>query len=90
MKSYRRVLCIGCNFLCALLSLYSIATFFVRRGVGNMQVLGAVCFRYFTVDSNLFCASLCLVSAIWLLAFSLENKPAMRSTSSFSLALVRS
>ena len=68
MKSYRRVLCIGCNFLCALLSLYSIATFFVRRGVGNMQVLGAVCFRYFTVDSNLFCASLCLVSAIWLLA----------------------
>ncbi len=33
-----------------------VLTFFRRTGDGNMQVVGAVCFRYFTVDSNILAA----------------------------------
>lgn len=33
-----------------------VAKFFIRRGDGNMQVVGTACFRYFTVDSNILAA----------------------------------
>ena len=38
---------------------WALYTFFTRMGTGNMAVRGALCFRYFTVDSNIL---VCLLS----------------------------
>ncbi len=54
---------LACNFANTVLTAISVAGFFISRGSGNMQVTGARCFRYFTVDSNILAglSSVCLV-----------------------------
>lgn len=50
--------------LCALLNIVlvtiAVIGFFTKGGVGNMSVHGTVCFRYFTIDSNILCALMCI------------------------------
>ncbi len=53
----------------------SIVSFFTVGGEGNMTVQNAVCFRYFTIDSNVFAAVCCLVHLIYNLRFVLFDKP---------------
>ena len=53
------------NFLVFVLTAYSVATFFVSGGEGNMEVVGAKCFMYFTVDSNILAAAASLLSGIF-------------------------
>lgn len=44
------------------LTVVSITSFFTVGGEGNMQVLGAVCFRYYTILSNMFSALFALIT----------------------------
>jgi len=44
------------NLAVLLLVIYSVAKFFFASGDGNMEDTGAVCFRYFTIDSNILAA----------------------------------
>lgn len=55
-KKTSAVLSFLSNLLIVFLTAYSVARFFVASGEGNMQVTGAACFRYFTVDSNILAA----------------------------------
>jgi hypothetical protein len=43
----------------------SVGAFFVRGGKGNMQRVGRKALVYFTVQSNLFCALVCLALCVW-------------------------
>lgn len=55
-----------------------VISFFIRTGDGNMQVKGAVAFRYFTIDSNVFSAIASLLLAIFeilILCKKKENTP---------------
>ena len=45
------------NLLLVVLVVYSVARFFSASGDGNMEVTGALCFRYFTIDSNILAAN---------------------------------
>lgn len=44
------------NLLLVVLVVYSVAKFFFASGDGNMEVKGPLCFRYFTIDSNILAA----------------------------------
>lgn len=44
------------NLAVLVLVIYSVAKFFFASGDGNMEETGAVCFRYFTIDSNILAA----------------------------------
>lgn len=50
-----------CNVVMIILVIYSVSCFFVKTGEGNMPVLGAACFRYFTIDSNILGAICCAI-----------------------------
>ena len=49
------------NLLLVVLVAYSVARFFFASGDGNMEVKGALCFRYFTIDSNILAAAASLL-----------------------------
>lgn len=51
------------NTVIVIATAFCLVTFFTKGGNGNMKSFGFVMFRYFTVDSNVFCAlsSLCLL-----------------------------
>lgn len=53
------------NMLIAVLVFFAVRYYFVRTGSGNMQVSGAVCFRYFTILSNVFCALAALILVVF-------------------------
>ena len=53
------------NLFVILPVLGSIAAFFLGGGQGNMKHRGTEALRYFTVDSNLFCATGCLCAFVW-------------------------
>ena len=53
------------NGFTALAVLGSTAAFFLHGGIGNMLAKGKAAFRYFTVDSNVLCALVCLGVAVW-------------------------
>ena len=55
-KKYNIIFSIVCNLVIVVLTVISVASFFISGGKGNMEVTGAVCFRYFTIDSNIFLA----------------------------------
>ena len=57
------------NLLLLVLVAYSVARFFFASGDGNMEVTGAACFRYFTIDSNILAA----LSAALLLPWELRR-----------------
>lgn len=56
----RLILSLVMNSLLFVFVAFSVAMFFVKTGDGNMQVKGAECFKYFTIDSNVFCALTCI------------------------------
>lgn len=51
-----------CNSLVFIFSVYSISMFFTGSGDSFMTVSKFVCFRYFTIDSNVLCAITCLAA----------------------------
>ena len=72
MMKYGRlipVLSLITNFFIFAITVFSVSLFFVAKGQGNMEVVGAKCFKYFTVDSNILAA---LASAA-VAAFQLKN-----------------
>ncbi|MBQ1372193.1 MAG: hypothetical protein IIY70_04605 [Oscillospiraceae bacterium] len=65
MTRGERILSLLLNSFVVLLVLGSVAAFFLQGGRGNMKQRGAEALRYFTVESNLFCAAGCLCALIW-------------------------
>lgn len=57
-----------CNLLVIVLTVYSVRSFFVTGGEGNMTGMGSYCFHYFTVDSNILAAAVSLLLLIWQIA----------------------
>lgn len=57
-----------------LLTLFSVLSFFIQGGSGNMTVLGARCFIFFTVDSNILCAVSSAIAVPYLIK-SINNVP---------------
>ena len=53
---WRTAATVVCNVIILVWTAFCVAKFFVASGDGNMQVRGASCFRYFTVDSNILSA----------------------------------
>lgn len=51
------------NLFAAFVTFGSIIKFFIKKGDANMQVKKSRCFVFFTVDSNLLAAVVCLVMA---------------------------
>ena len=47
------------NALVLIFTIASVAYYWFKQGTGNMQVVGSLCLRYFTIDSNIFCAITC-------------------------------
>lgn len=62
----RTFICICIQLAFTIITVYAACSMFFKAGTGNMQVRGPVIFRYFTVDSNLFCAVTMIVSAFLL------------------------
>ena len=60
MKTLQTIGSLLCNVVLIALVASSIVCFLSRGGEGNMAGVGPVCFRYFTIDSNVFCALCCL------------------------------
>lgn len=56
----RSLLSVLCNVLVIILVTVSILSFFTVGGQGNMAVAGMRCFIYFTIDSNILAAVMCL------------------------------
>ena len=63
-QSAMRIADIVLNFACFVMVAVSVSMFFVRGGSGNMDVVGAKAFRYYTVDSNILLGVASLVVAI--------------------------
>lgn len=57
----RSLLSVSCNVLIIILVTVSILGFFTVGGQGNMTVAGTRCFIYFTIDSNILAAVMCLL-----------------------------
>lgn len=74
MKQSAVVLSICADLANALLVAWSVATFFLRSGVGNMKVTGFKALMYFTVDSNVLSALASLGVVICLLTQLGENQ----------------
>ena len=51
-----------CNLLTVAMVAQSVLHFFSRSGEGNMTAVGAGCFIYFTIDSNILAALFCLIA----------------------------
>ncbi len=60
-KKTLAVLSFVSDLLIFVLTVYSVSRFFFASGEGNMNVTGAICFRYFTIDSNTLAALTCLL-----------------------------
>ena len=52
----KRKISIGINSVIVVWMTICVSHFFISSGVGNMEVTGAVCFRFFTIDSNILAA----------------------------------
>lgn len=63
------VLSLSFNVVIAILVTYSVFTFFVSGGDGNMEVTGFKCFRYFTVLSNVLVSVMSVIFAIYNIKF---------------------
>ena len=61
----RTAVAVAFNAAIVLITVYCVLTFFVRGGSGNMEVVGTVAFRYFTVDSNILVAVASLFVAVF-------------------------
>lgn len=60
MKLFKDISILLINLFVFVSSVAITITFFIGGGEGNMQAMGAECFRYFTIDSNLLCGMGCL------------------------------
>lgn len=58
----RGILSLVCDILLSVLVIISIVSFFTDGGQGNMAVRGTRCFKYFTIDSNILAAAVCLLT----------------------------
>lgn len=65
MKNIKNLLSLISNVLIVALVSYSMSTFFMVGGEGNMEVFGFKCFRYFTVLSNVFASIASLIYLIY-------------------------
>ncbi len=70
----KRIASILINFAIVIMTAFSVGSFFTTGGRGNMEVAGFKAFRYYTVDSNVFCAIGCLLLGISSLAGLLRKK----------------
>ncbi len=68
-------LAVLCNLLIVAFTAYSMTRFFTVGGSGNMAVLNARCFQYFTTDSNLLAALSSLLLIIAQFGFLLRGRP---------------
>lgn len=64
-EKLRAILSLVCNVLLIILVADSVISFFTVGGKGNMEVAGTRCFIYFTVDSNILAALMCLLVLPW-------------------------
>ena len=78
MKKGERVFTALCSLAIIVCTLYALLSFFIRGGEGNMTVMGALCFRYFTVDSNLLMAAVS-VPVLYCALLGKKLSPALRA-----------
>ena len=61
-KKLFNILSFVCNLLIVGLVIWAVLFYFIYdTGSGNMSAHGVNCFRYFTIDSNVFCAIVCAI-----------------------------
>lgn len=70
LEKRKRIASVFCNVLAVVLTAVSVAGFYTVGGRGNMHVGGSLCFRYFTVDSNILAAA----ASVPVLAFAVRGK----------------
>lgn len=73
-EALRRGLSIFMNALSVVLVIWAVSRFFTVGGEGNMTVRGTLCFRYFTIDSNVL-AALCSAA---MLVYQIKGKGTAR------------